>query len=551
MVWIALLWIPIAVLASYQSYEPTVGGRWSGHYFAVLLTCAAASLLGTILLLKAISPDRQGSPRYLVWLTRLRRRSVLSIAALACPPAAWLVLALGMAVVQPGPVLYYRAILILLDLAVLTAAVMMLLLFSATADRERRLRKFQCVLVMAGFFVGLLVAESLARLLGVEPPDQFWLNPSSIRIPYQTEEFDTLITTNRQGLRGSEEYNFNRSGITRVMVIGDSMTFGHGVNDDETYTTVAQQMLNEQGRGEMELVNVSRNGAGPGDYLNYVRHYADQLNPKLVIIGFYTGNDCPVQQPFEIRSPRQLQALHDLILFRSHRTLCQRSTLCRLVDRRVVKPIRNRWMQGMSRPGPGVSDPFTGQSNELGTILSGTEPDEPTQRRLDILEQKGWIAKGLNGDVNPGLISAVLLHPNAVADSMFLREDTRESMHVEWQLCRSILLEIAQSARQLSARLLLLIIPQAYQVDPTCVEQLNEFGCLSMPAMLENRTMNDLLVEFCHEQDIHCLDPLAQFRAETTSGNQLYYPIDSHLNADGQQLLGELLAEKIEQIMGE
>src|SRR5437899_6108665 len=42
------------------------------------------------------------------------------------------------------------------------------------------------------------------------------------------------LSSNSHGLRGAREYNYDRpAGITRIVVLGDSFTFGEAVDDEE------------------------------------------------------------------------------------------------------------------------------------------------------------------------------------------------------------------------------------------------------------------------------------------------------------------------------
>lgn len=51
------------------------------------------------------------------------------------------------------------------------------------------------------------------------------------------------LTTNSQGLRRDSEVKFPKEEGARILVIGDSFTFGHGINDYETYPHYLEGML--------------------------------------------------------------------------------------------------------------------------------------------------------------------------------------------------------------------------------------------------------------------------------------------------------------------
>ena len=71
-------------------------------------------------------------------------------------------------------------------------------------------------------------------------PEFGWLMASNWTGRHHHYDFDVRYSTNGQGLRGS--WPAPVPGVRRHALIGDSFTFGLGVNDDETFA----QRLNQQ-----------------------------------------------------------------------------------------------------------------------------------------------------------------------------------------------------------------------------------------------------------------------------------------------------------------
>jgi len=61
-------------------------------------------------------------------------------------------------------------------------------------------------------------------------------------------------TTNSLGLRGKEITLEKPSGYKRILVLGDSFTFGLYVSDEETYPAVLEKLLTGQGH-KVEVIN--------------------------------------------------------------------------------------------------------------------------------------------------------------------------------------------------------------------------------------------------------------------------------------------------------
>ncbi len=67
-----------------------------------------------------------------------------------------------------------------------------------------------------------------------------------------TKRGEYFLDTNSDGFRGTVEYTERPGeGVIRVGTIGDSITFGFGVADDESYPAVLEALLSEHGRYEV------------------------------------------------------------------------------------------------------------------------------------------------------------------------------------------------------------------------------------------------------------------------------------------------------------
>ena len=60
--------------------------------------------------------------------------------------------------------------------------------------------------------------------------------------------------TNAQGLRDRDR-SAKQPGTKRVLVIGDSYTWGYAVAEEEAYPQVAERLLRERGRADIEVIN--------------------------------------------------------------------------------------------------------------------------------------------------------------------------------------------------------------------------------------------------------------------------------------------------------
>jgi hypothetical protein len=50
------------------------------------------------------------------------------------------------------------------------------------------------------------------------------------------------------------------------------------------------------------------------------------------------------------------------------------------------------------------------------------------------------------------------------------------------------------------------------------------------------------MLTLCEERGWHCIDPLEVFQAEVREGHMVYFQLDSHLNAHGNAILAQIIA---------
>ena len=544
-----LLWPPFLLLATYSSHEPVVFGLWSQRLFQAILVAGALLLVITMIVAFAIFGTfaTHASMRLLTWL---RGHRTLFALALFCPVLGWLFAIFATIVIVPSPDLETRLSWVLVDLGAVIVLFDLGLLLAYREPKPRRGIQLRLCAVAFGLLLTVGIIEIAGRILPIADQDLWTINPPNRSCRWVNMEFDIDVETNAQGLRSPRLISEDHPGKYRVMVIGDSMTFGHGVQYNEAYPWIAETILHEQyDMKNVEVINVSRSGAGPGEYLEYIRRLGPKFKPNLIVIGYFTGNDCPVRPPFVQRTQEQIEKTREDLLHQDRQHILMSSVTCRLLYGRVLKPLSYWWRGVDAEITPGVRDPFFQTPNIMGTMIASDSLDDEEQQRLEKMKDDGWVDKALQFKVNPWLIVSSIRRPHSVLDMMFMREDTKPYMDREWALCKVILREIIRSAKECSADTAFMIIPHAYQIDKQAVAQLAAWGCVVSPDMIGHRKQSDLVQDFCDEQHVVSINPFDRCRTETENGTQLFFSIDTHLTTDGQRLLGQLLAEKLAEII--
>jgi hypothetical protein len=116
------------------------------------------------------------------------------------------------------------------------------------------------------------------------------------------------VRINSLGFRDRREYSLDKPpGTFRIIVLGDSLTFGHGTLDDTTYPYLLEQQL-RQWRPDVnwEVWNLGVPGYNTGQELAYLDEIGPRADPDLVIVGFFpndfSGDNSPSQRGVMFRA---------------------------------------------------------------------------------------------------------------------------------------------------------------------------------------------------------------------------------------------------------
>jgi hypothetical protein len=113
------------------------------------------------------------------------------------------------------------------------------------------------------------------------------------RIHYKTSEFETDIAINSAGVRG-EEFGPKAPNERRIVVLGDSLVLSVQVQLRETFCAKLEARLNEQPPepgARYRVINAGVQGYGPVEEWAFFDHVVRRLEPDLVLIATYVGND--------------------------------------------------------------------------------------------------------------------------------------------------------------------------------------------------------------------------------------------------------------------
>lgn len=171
---------------------------------------------------------------------------------------------------------------------------------------QRNPKRFLLLANFLGLFLVLLVVEILLRSWGLVPGyldmgwDDFRPMPKGQKLQVSTEFYtdsegifkalpDSFVHrpnyhVNSWGFRGPE-FEPHDSSRKKIMLIGDSFTWGATAKPvDSSYADLIR-------RPDLQIMNFGIPGTEPDQYLRLAELYIPKVNPDMVCIFFYMGND--------------------------------------------------------------------------------------------------------------------------------------------------------------------------------------------------------------------------------------------------------------------
>ncbi len=124
--------------------------------------------------------------------------------------------------------------------------------------------------------------RGLIELTGRETPPYYRLAPNlATTWTLWRDASATQVHTNHLGLRGPERPLAKTAGVRRVVLMGDSVTFGIGVNDADALPVQLQAALTQT---DVEVWNAGVPGYAMADFLGQLPTQVLPLQPDLVVL---------------------------------------------------------------------------------------------------------------------------------------------------------------------------------------------------------------------------------------------------------------------------
>ena len=110
-----------------------------------------------------------------------------------------------------------------------------------------------------------------------------------------------LVRNNEYGFRERDFESPKPPGVSRIMVLGDSLTWGAGLAVEERYTTVAEELLNRASGGtRFQVLNFGLSGLPTVVERDILVAYKDLVEPDLIVVGFCLNDPQPETMNYSV-----------------------------------------------------------------------------------------------------------------------------------------------------------------------------------------------------------------------------------------------------------
>lgn len=339
------------------------------------------------------------------------------------------------------------------------------------------------------------------------------LFPAFSRAHHQSSEFNLMVRINNLGFRGPNASFVKQK--KRVIFIGDSFTFGWGVEEQETWISQLQTEFSD-----WELLNLGKGGTHPGDYVQLARKVLPVLKPDVVVLGILQGNDLhQLMRIIAYERGEWTPLFPDAGRQEVHPTAmeCAARRLFPSFMRRFAARanIRDRWLSESKMLRASFAAEDAGRYAKL-----------PPEIR-DAFEQ---------GLLNPSLIFEALHFPDAYRASA---DTTSPLLRDATIRLRDYLLEMKALCDAHSAELVTVSLPNRPYACPGCLPQLGSLGyevggCDTLhgqlPIALAAKAAGT---------------PTITMPVDSIPQQHHYFPLDGHWNAQGHALLAKVLKPRL------
>ena len=396
---------------------------------------------------------------------------------------------------------------------------------SNAEDARKRNRVFLAITFVGTFLVCLLIIEVAIRIIDpqsdLRKKDLFFQYEPFIGfegIPdkkgtFANSYFNTTVIHNNEGFRDVDHSKKDTQNKFRMIVPGDSFTWGHGVENDQIYMKVLEEYDQN-----IETINMGGLGGDPQGELKVYTSRGVDYEHDVVLVGFFIGNDIEAYYPEPKKTPPQwgYDSKGNFVLIGHMKSKEEVDAIRRKSEERY-SPTKNRNFRSR------ISYWFT-RHFQIFTFVGNHRKYYYDVLKGSLLYTKILKVFGIDNKRAHGFLN-------------FSMENDSNDVKQGWKLLAGVLETMKSYVADAGAKLYVVFIPQYVQTSQSIFERsVRKYG--HDPTKYDKEKPNRELAKLCGKLGIDYLDLLPVLKEETSMGNGLYYPRDGHWNVEGHRIAG-------------
>lgn len=349
------------------------------------------------------------------------------------------------------------------------------------------------------------------------------LFPTNTTRHFQTPEFSFTVKTNSLGFRDREFSDQKNAGI-RILALGDSFTYGWGVEIDHSWPKILEQRLRSAGL-DVEVANLGKPAGSPRNYANIAEKAVPVLKPDLLVVAVLQGDDLAQMelppQPETNQVPNT-----DSIKYPRVRAVAKR-----------LYPNFLAWMDERENSEAVLAAQWKRDAQIFLTVFTAEE-----KARLEQIDPRVRAAF-LNGELNPALVYLSIHQPE-----YFL-----QAMDANSPKIRALISKMAEQfarlkiiAQRNNAEVLIVSMPYGIYVSPANLQSRERLGFKATPDMLTTGAPDEEISLACQMAGVKFYDYTRDFRHASLQNN-LFFELDGHINALGHNYFAEVITPVVKE----
>ncbi len=392
------------------------------------------------------------------------------------------------------------------------------------------------ILLMASIFFVLVLTIILDRILGNVLPKPFpegthdLIFPPLSRQEFASVDFKYVVETNSLGIREREVQRPKNAKSYRIIAVGDSYTYGWGVNIEETWLRRLEQKLS-LGSKHIETVNLGKPGAGPPFYVEITRTIVPLLEPDWILVGILQGNDIASSGSEGLEQVRTGLIHGTRYLFPNFVRTVEMMRLAYSLEKRTQERPPEKTT---------AEDNARWSANTAKEFYEKMSADEKQKFHNFDEEVKQAFFNGL---LNPYMIDLALKNKHIYTLTLNPEDPWIQQCIVNMTKALQIIKSVAS---QFNARVAVVSIPDGPYVNEVAWNNIQRVGFDVVPEMLTSDAPDRVIQIACEKAGVPCFTVSEAFR-QRKQDPHLFFKLDGHLTAEGHKLLAETLAPKLQQ----